>query len=340
MGQFTAVKDFLIAVGQFFVWLGSLMVAGYLRVRDFLAVRVPFVRALVNRHTANPASVVVDLAIFLLIIYFAFGVVGFVLTYPKKSDNRTAEVLGLLYPLPIAQVDDSFIWSHQFIQRVRFLKTFSQNAEDSGAVRQLSDSQLRQQVYDGLLENKIIYLEAKERGIKATQEEVDIAYGNSGDRDETKKTIAQRYGMTENQFKGILAEQILKEKVKAASLTRVRVRHILLSTLVVAQEVKQQLDAGKPFADAAKDSSIDAQSKDSGGDLVYWYKDELAQQISPGFEEVAFKLSVDQISDPIQTQYGFHIIQITEKTGENYQSYADWLKERRSVRKIRSFITP
>jgi len=340
MGQFTAIKDFLSAIGQFFLWLGRAIRAVYLKVRNFCAMRLPFVRALIDRHTANPASVVVDLALFLLAVYFAFGVTGFVLTYPKKSDSRLTEVLGMLYPLPVAQVGDSFIWSHQYIQRVRFLKTFSQKTEAAGEVRELSDTDLRQQVFDGLVENKVIYLEAKERGIKVGEEEVNIAYGNLGNSDEVAQKIAENYGMSVNQFKAILAEQILKDKVKAASLTRIRVRHILISTQPVTQEVKGQIDAGKPFADAAKEYSQDAQSRDNGGDLGYWYKDELSQQISPGFEEVAFKLAVDQVSDPLQTQYGFHLIQVTEKTGDNYQAYAEWLQERRNVYKVKKFITP
>jgi len=338
MGQFTTAKNFLIAVGRFFVWLYKKVLAGYISARDFLALRFSFVRALVDRHIANPASVVVDLAILLLGLYFVFGAVGIVLTYPQKSDSKVAEMLGVFYPLPAAQVDDSFIWSHQFIQRVRFLKTFRQNADDSGAVKKLSDTELRQQVFDGLVENKIIFLEAKARGIKVTEEEVNIAYGNAGNSEEVKQKISKHYGMTVNQFKTILAEQILKEKVKTASLTRIRVRHILVSTLPVAKDVKEQIDAGKPFADAAKEYSQDAQSRDNGGDLGYWYKDELSQQISAGFEEVAFKLAVDQVSDPLQTQYGFHIIQVTEKTGENYQSYAEWLQERRNVYKVKEYI--
>lgn len=340
MEQLLTVKRFLVNVWLLIQLIGRAVRAAYFCVRAFLQTRVPFVRALIDRHSANPSTLAVDVALFLLAVYFIFGVIGFVLVYPKKSDSKFTQVMGLLYPMPAARIDDSVVWSHQFTQRVRYLDHFNQKTGDQTATKKLTDQQLRGQVLDGLIENKLIYLEAKKRGVSVSGEEITVAYANQGKPEEVSQKIAELYGMSESQFKTILGEQILKDKVKTAALMKIRLRHILVTTLLGAQDAKRQISGGKSFADAAKEFSQDAQSKDKSGDLGYWYKGELAKQISPGFEEVAFKQKVDEVSDLIQTQYGFHILQVTEKTGDNYQSYDEWLKVRWGSYKVKKYITP
>jgi peptidyl-prolyl cis-trans isomerase C len=88
----------------------------------------------------------------------------------------------------------------------------------------------------------------------------------------------------------------------------VHARHILVETEDEAKAVKAELDKGGDFAELAKKKSKDPGASD-GGDLGFFTKD----QMVPEFSEVAFKLEPGKISDPVKSQFGWHIIKVEEK---------------------------
>src|SRR5262245_14783906 len=88
----------------------------------------------------------------------------------------------------------------------------------------------------------------------------------------------------------------------------VRARHILVETEDEAKAVKAELDKGADFAELAKKKSKDPGSSD-GGDLGFFTKD----QMVPEFSELAFKLEPGKVSDPVKSQFGWHIIKVEEK---------------------------
>jgi peptidyl-prolyl cis-trans isomerase C len=88
----------------------------------------------------------------------------------------------------------------------------------------------------------------------------------------------------------------------------VRARHILVETEDEAKAVIAELKKGGDFAELAKTKSKDPGSAD-GGDLGYFTKD----QMVPEFSEVAFKMYPGQVSNPVKTQFGWHIIKVEDK---------------------------
>jgi peptidyl-prolyl cis-trans isomerase C len=88
----------------------------------------------------------------------------------------------------------------------------------------------------------------------------------------------------------------------------VHARHILVPTEDEAKAILAQLKAGADFAALAKEKSKDPGGAD-GGDLGYFSK----EQMVPEFSAVAFKLDKGQISDPVKTQFGWHIIKVEDK---------------------------
>jgi peptidyl-prolyl cis-trans isomerase C len=88
----------------------------------------------------------------------------------------------------------------------------------------------------------------------------------------------------------------------------VRARHILVENEDEAKAIAAELKKGADFAELAKQKSKDPGAAE-GGDLGYFTKD----QMVPEFSEVAFKLEKGQISDPIHTQFGWHIIKVEDK---------------------------
>ena len=88
----------------------------------------------------------------------------------------------------------------------------------------------------------------------------------------------------------------------------VHARHILVPTEEEAKAVLAQLKAGADFATLAKEKSKDPGGAD-GGDLGYFTK----EQMVPEFAAVAFKLDKGQLSDPVKTQFGWHVIKVEDK---------------------------
>jgi peptidyl-prolyl cis-trans isomerase C len=97
------------------------------------------------------------------------------------------------------------------------------------------------------------------------------------------------------------AKQITSEQ-------EVHARHILVETEDEAKEVEKELKAGADFAELAKKKSKDPGASD-GGDLGFFTKD----QMVPEFSAVAFSLQPGQVSDPVKTQFGWHVIKVEEK---------------------------
>lgn len=89
----------------------------------------------------------------------------------------------------------------------------------------------------------------------------------------------------------------------------VRARHILVETEDQAKAILADLKKGGDFAAIAKEKSKDTGAAAQGGDLGYFTKD----QMVPEFAEVAFKLDKGKLSDPVKSQFGWHIILVEDK---------------------------
>ena len=90
---------------------------------------------------------------------------------------------------------------------------------------------------------------------------------------------------------------------------QIRARHILVKTEQEAVAVKARLQAGKDFAKVASATSIDSSNAQSGGDLGWFGRGRMV----PAFEEAAFGAAIGQVVGPVQTQFGYHLIQVQEK---------------------------
>src|SRR5215472_554029 len=88
----------------------------------------------------------------------------------------------------------------------------------------------------------------------------------------------------------------------------VHARHILVATEGEAKDIEAQLKGGADFAKLAKEKSKDPGAAE-GGDLGYFTKD----QMVPEFADVAFKMYPGQLSNPVKTQFGWHVIKVEDK---------------------------
>lgn len=89
----------------------------------------------------------------------------------------------------------------------------------------------------------------------------------------------------------------------------VRARHILVESKEKAWDVYEMIARGSDFATLAKRFSLDPGSKDQGGELGYFGRG----QMVPQFEEAAFKLKRGEVSEPFETQFGWHLVRVDER---------------------------
>lgn len=130
-------------------------------------------------------------------------------------------------------------------------------------------------------------------------------------RDEIRRTLLIR-ALLEPQI------EVTDEEVRAffeenadlfAQREMVRARHILVSTKEQAEELRRQLLDGADFATLAREHSSDAGSAARGGDLGWFGR---GVMVAP-FEEAAFSLKVGEISEPVQSSFGYHLIKVEER---------------------------
>ena len=94
----------------------------------------------------------------------------------------------------------------------------------------------------------------------------------------------------------------------AANYSQVRAAHILVDTKAQANAVKYRIEGGEDFAKVAKQFSK-CPSGQRGGDLGYFGRGQMVSE----FETAAFNLPVNELSEPVQTDFGWHIIKVVDK---------------------------
>jgi parvulin-like peptidyl-prolyl isomerase len=150
--------------------------------------------------------------------------------------------------------------------------------------------------------------------------------------------------LTAADFRYLIESQLYREKLSEqlgatvpTSGVQARVRHILVDNAALAQVILEKLKAGEDFATLAAQYSSDPGSKDAGGELGW---------IKPGatvetFDAVVFSLPVGTLSDPVQTDFGYHIIEVQERAERpldaaeleeaRTKALTDWLAAQRAL---------
>ena len=175
-------------------------------------------------------------------------------------------------------------------------------------------------------------------------------YTLKGYQDQYQQTLKaySALGLNDSGFRYLFFESALyHDRVQAkitASIThqqeQVWARHILVADEATANDVSAQLAAGADFATLAAKYSIDTSTKDKGGDLGWFGRGKMVAE----FENAAFSLKVGEISQPVKSTYGYHIIQVLGHemrplTNQEYQdavsaSFTSWLESQRASSKV------
>src|SRR5665213_1649204 len=245
---------------------------------------------------------------------------------PAPKPAATAAPKPAATPAPVAAAADPIVLTigAEKITKSQFEQIFAQIVESMPAERRAAAQapQAKRQLAEQLAELKALAQEARREKIDQTPE--------------AKAQLAMR---SDQLVAGLLFQKISKDtKPTTADLEAyynehkadydtVTARHILIrmagsavplkegekdlsddEALAKAKDIRAKLVAGADFAELAKADSDDAGSGANGGALGDFTRGRMV----PQFEEVAFALKVNEISEPVKTQFGYHIIQVTK----------------------------
>lgn len=208
----------------------------------------------------------------------------------------------------IAKVGQNVITKEQMIGIIRTLP--QQQAMEVSTVEG------RKMLLDEMIAGELFFLEADAGNFEADEAFQSILT-------EAKKSLLQRYGIQKLlgdlnvDFEEVTAYY---EANKEAFLSdsEVSARHILVDSLELCEQVKTEIAEGLAFEEAAMQYSS-CPSKERGGQLGSFGKGRMV----PEFEAVAFELPIGEVSAPVQTQFGYHLIVVDEKTEGGQLALAD-----------------
>lgn len=187
------------------------------------------------------------------------------------------------------------------------------------------------QVLDKLIIEELIKEEASEKGISIEDAQIEETYNSFKERldqdEELKKfyeennldetfvkeqikidALVKEYEKTVLEGLGLNDEEKLNELTKDY-VVRVNAKHILVDDEQLAKDIIAKIEGGEDFTELAKENSKDPSVADNNGDLGYFPRGVMV----PQFEEAAFSMNVGDISEPIKTDYGYHIIKLEGK---------------------------
>ena len=214
----------------------------------------------------------------------------------KKSNDTATKTHRDGY---IARVGDQFITVNDISEHLAAIPDNARNLyEGKKGLRTLIDE---------LIKTDLLYLQAKKEGLDRNA--VYISRVESFKKFALvnllfEKIIASQADVSENE-----ARDYYEKNIKSFTLPQqIRASHILVKTRTEAEKILGDIRKGKNFGIIARQRSIDTNSAENGGDLGFFVKGEM----SPEFEAVEFRMKKGEISQPVKSRYGYHIIKLTD----------------------------
>ncbi len=256
-----------------------------------------------------------------------------------------------------ATVNGKTITRVDYERQVTLATTYlkNQGVDDTTADGKQTLATMREELLDQMIDQEIINQAAAKEGVTVTNEDIDKQIADTvlqaGGQDKLDAWYVTS-GFTKEEYRQAVREQLtgdkLFNKVTAgipATADQVHARHIMLATKEAADAVVARLKKGEDFAALAAELSLDEGSKAEGGDLGFFPKGFMI----PEFENAAFALEPGKFSDPVETQYGFHVILVVERDPQHpldqqmlhanqQEEFSKWLQAQKTAAKIVKLI--
>ncbi len=171
---------------------------------------------------------------------------------------------------------------------------------------QFNSEEGKKQLLNELINQELIYLDALKNGVD--KEEAFVA-----ELEQVKTNVLKQYALRNllgnvTVTEGEIINYYNDNKEKFGKPESVAANHILVDNEEKAAEILKEINEGLEFGEAAKKYSS-CPSKDRGGELGDFTRGKMV----PEFEDAAFKMNAGDVSDPIKTQFGYHLIKVTDK---------------------------
>ncbi len=227
-----------------------------------------------------------------------------------------------------------------------FMAACSKPASNSEVIAEVNDLKItKEEFYDFLVEQngaealqamileKMLEMEIKENKIEITNADIDTEYAKMAESYggiQGLESTMMMYGYSPESIKKnirlnlsieklmepmieITDEEIVEyyeeNKEEFGTSEQVKASHILVATYDEAADILGKIDAGESFEDLAAEYSLDASNAGNGGDLGFFGK---GAMVTP-FEDEAFRLGIGEVSAPVETNFGYHIIKVFDK---------------------------
>lgn len=203
-----------------------------------------------------------------------------------------------------------------------------------------------QEALSALIDEKVIALEVKKEKIKIADEDIEkelaVSIENAGGEEAYKAALEQN-GLTEQDLKDNIIQYLSIRKLVEPRIEitddeietyfkenqelydqeeQVEASHILVEDEATAKEVEKKIADGEEFAELAKEYSSDG-SAENGGELGFFPRGQMVEE----FDKAVFEMEVGKISEPIKTEFGYHIIHLTDKNEEKEATLEDHKEE-------------
>ncbi|PRO64982.1 peptidylprolyl isomerase [Alkalicoccus urumqiensis] len=201
--------------------------------------------------------------------------------------------------------------------------TITEEAFTEALREEYGEELLSRMIQDLAFEQEAERLGIEEEDIEEEINSVQAALGSSSEEEFYQMMELQGIAGEEDLRRRVLQQLVLTERAGSQETIdeetlqaeydageEVEARHILVSTEEEAEVILEELENGADFAALAEENSQDPGSAEEGGDLGSFGRGTMA----PPFERAAFSLENDEISDPVESTFGYHIIQVTGRT--------------------------
>lgn len=276
-------------------------------------------------------KVMLGLSVFVFALGIAFGI-GI---YKYKVNDSTTRVAASIIPYPAAVVQGRIVTMSDYFKNYQYINKFYSSTQQTN----VDYAMIRNQIMDQLTSIELMKSQAKRYNVSVKDSDVNNAYSDvvvqNGGEEEVKKVLFDLYGLNVSDFKKLIADQILEQKLQESVPVQVRAQHILTrvnegATEAQIAESKTRIDqalaevrGGADFGEVAKKYSEDTGSAAAGGDLDFFTRG----QMDAEFEKLAFTTPVGQVSEAFRSQFGWHIVKVTEKKGIVDKSFSTWLTD-------------
>lgn len=208
-------------------------------------------------------------------------------------------------------------------EKYRIIKEYMQEKYDVKL-----DSDQEKEFLEYLINKKLMALEAREKGY-AEKNDVKIKYEWDFDdivsRDFYKDNVEKKSKVTISEAR----DYYNKNK---GDFVEIKAQHILIKNKDLAKNIYKKIMGGENFDDIAKKYSEDETTKSSGGNLGYFTKGTMVKE----FETIAFSLGKDQVSEPVKTIYGYHIIKVLDRRQISFDETRDKIINMVQNKKLKS----